>query len=71
MVHFSMPDHIAGRLINARHSRGHNELDEPSFTQPLMYNKIRSRKSVPGLYEEKMIVRIPDTGYPYARIILI
>ncbi|KAF9578818.1 hypothetical protein BGW38_005199, partial [Lunasporangiospora selenospora] len=34
---------------------GHNELDEPAFTQPLMYNNIRSRKSVPKLYEEKML----------------
>ncbi|OSX61116.1 hypothetical protein POSPLADRAFT_1074828 [Postia placenta MAD-698-R-SB12] len=34
---------------------GHNELDEPSFTQPLMYEKIRSRRSVPSLYEEQLI----------------
>ncbi|CAG8496484.1 15859_t:CDS:10 [Acaulospora morrowiae] len=34
---------------------GHNELDEPAFTQPLMYKNIRSRKSVPKSYEEKMI----------------
>ncbi|OMH79489.1 putative 2-oxoglutarate dehydrogenase E1 component DHKTD1, mitochondrial [Zancudomyces culisetae] len=34
---------------------GHNELDEPSFTQPLMYNKIRARKSVPKLYEEHLV----------------
>ncbi|OAX34146.1 dehydrogenase E1 and transketolase domain-containing protein 1 [Rhizopogon vinicolor AM-OR11-026] len=34
---------------------GHNELDEPSFTQPLMYEKIRSRSSVPRLYEDKLI----------------
>ncbi|KAH9061730.1 dehydrogenase E1 and transketolase domain-containing protein 1 [Lactarius deliciosus] len=34
---------------------GHNELDEPAFTQPLMYEKIRSRKSVPALYEERLI----------------
>ncbi|CAG8589948.1 16970_t:CDS:10 [Dentiscutata erythropus] len=34
---------------------GHNELDEPAFTQPLMYNNIRSRKSVPKLYEEKLL----------------
>ncbi|KAI9594143.1 thiamine diphosphate-binding protein [Syncephalis fuscata] len=34
---------------------GHNELDEPGFTQPLMYETIRSRKSVPRLYEEKLI----------------
>ncbi|KZV93424.1 2-oxoglutarate dehydrogenase, E1 component [Exidia glandulosa HHB12029] len=34
---------------------GHNELDEPAFTQPLMYNQIRSRKSVPQLYEDKLL----------------
>ncbi|EIM89258.1 dehydrogenase E1 and transketolase domain-containing protein 1 [Stereum hirsutum FP-91666 SS1] len=34
---------------------GHNELDEPAFTQPLMYEQIRSRKSVPTLYEEKLV----------------
>ncbi|KAF9433774.1 hypothetical protein BGZ76_008999 [Entomortierella beljakovae] len=34
---------------------GHNELDEPGFTQPLMYNNIRSRKSVPKMYEEKLL----------------
>lgn len=33
---------------------GHNELDEPAFTQPIMYRKIRSRKSVPTLYEENV-----------------
>ncbi|CAG8608971.1 10192_t:CDS:10 [Paraglomus brasilianum] len=34
---------------------GHNELDEPAFTQPLMYKIIRSRKSVPKLYEENLL----------------
>lgn len=34
---------------------GHNELDEPSFTQPLMYQKIRARRSVPALYEDKLV----------------
>lgn len=33
---------------------GHNELDEPAFTQPLMYEIIRGRKSVPEIYEEKL-----------------
>jgi probable 2-oxoglutarate dehydrogenase E1 component DHKTD1 len=33
---------------------GHNELDEPAFTQPLMYKNIRSRKSVPTVYEEQL-----------------
>ncbi|KAJ2196446.1 hypothetical protein GGH18_001623 [Coemansia sp. RSA 530] len=34
---------------------GHNELDEPSFTQPQMYNIIRARESVPKVYERKMM----------------
>ncbi|KAI9346426.1 thiamine diphosphate-binding protein [Zopfochytrium polystomum] len=33
---------------------GHNELDEPAFTQPVMYKHIRGRRSVPVLYEEKL-----------------
>ncbi|OCF42377.1 oxoglutarate dehydrogenase (succinyl-transferring), E1 component [Kwoniella heveanensis CBS 569] len=33
---------------------GHNELDEPAYTQPLMYEKIRGRKSVPSLYENRL-----------------
>ncbi|KAJ1827909.1 hypothetical protein LPJ56_001401 [Coemansia sp. RSA 2599] len=33
---------------------GHNELDEPSFTQPQMYKIIRTRESIPKLYERKM-----------------
>ena len=37
--------------------RGHNELDEPAFTQPLMYEQIRARQSVPTLYAEQLIVR--------------
>jgi 2-oxoglutarate dehydrogenase complex dehydrogenase (E1) component-like enzyme len=36
--------------------RGHNELDEPAFTQPVMYSKIRTRRSVPALYEDRLIV---------------
>jgi 2-oxoglutarate dehydrogenase E1 component len=34
---------------------GHNEGDEPSFTQPLLYEKIRGRKSTRTLYEEKLL----------------
>lgn len=43
------------KFLNSVH-RGHNELDEPAFTQPRMYKLIRSRKSVPALYEESLIV---------------
>ncbi len=33
---------------------GHNEADEPSFTQPLLYRKIRDKVSVRTLYAEKL-----------------
>ncbi|KAJ7095767.1 Transketolase, pyrimidine binding domain-containing protein [Mycena belliarum] len=33
----------------------HNELDLPDLTSPLMYEKIRSRRSVPQLYEERLV----------------
>ena len=34
---------------------GHNEGDEPAFTQPLMYRKIRSHPSILELYSKKLI----------------
>lgn len=34
---------------------GHNETDQPSFTQPLMYKKIAKQKSVIDVYTEKLI----------------
>jgi 2-oxoglutarate dehydrogenase E1 component len=34
---------------------GHNEGDEPGFTQPLMYEKIKIKKSVRNLYFEKLV----------------
>jgi 2-oxoglutarate dehydrogenase E1 component len=34
---------------------GHNEGDEPSFTQPLMYAKIRQHPPVSGIYAERLV----------------
>ena len=34
---------------------GHNEADEPSFTQPLMYKKIHSHPSTLKIYEKKLL----------------
>ena len=35
--------------------RGHNEADDPSATQPLMYNKISKHPSVLNQYETNLI----------------
>lgn len=34
---------------------GHNEGDEPSFTQPLMYGKIRGHRTTLELYSERLV----------------
>ncbi|HWG94371.1 MAG TPA: multifunctional oxoglutarate decarboxylase/oxoglutarate dehydrogenase thiamine pyrophosphate-binding subunit/dihydrolipoyllysine-residue succinyltransferase subunit, partial [Mycobacteriales bacterium] len=37
--------------------RGHSEVDEPSFTQPLMYDTIEAKRSVRKIYTENLIGR--------------
>jgi 2-oxoglutarate decarboxylase len=37
--------------------RGHNETDNPSFTQPLMYDLVEAKRSVRKLYTESLIAR--------------
>jgi 2-oxoglutarate dehydrogenase E1 component len=48
-------DAVVDMFCYRRH--GHNEGDEPSFTQPLMYAKIKDRPSVSEVYTEQLIIR--------------
>ncbi|GAB1600706.1 probable 2-oxoglutarate dehydrogenase E1 component DHKTD1, mitochondrial [Argonauta hians] len=34
---------------------GHNELDDPMFTQPIMYKAVESRKSIPDMYAQDVL----------------
>ena len=46
-------DVVVDLVCYRRH--GHNEADEPAFTQPLMYSKINERRSVRKLYTEYLL----------------
>lgn len=41
--------------LNCYRKYGHNEADEPSFTQPIIYQIIRKKKSVRELYRDTLI----------------
>lgn len=43
---------------------GHNELDQPSFTQPLMYAIIKNMDPVRNVYRRQLI----DQGIPEATL---
>jgi 2-oxoglutarate dehydrogenase E1 component len=47
---------------------GHNEMDEPGFTQPLMYERIRRHRSVVEIYGDKLVDEGLITGDDIARI---
>ncbi|XP_048098662.1 2-oxoglutarate dehydrogenase, mitochondrial isoform X2 [Alosa alosa] len=44
---------------------GHNEMDEPMFTQPLMYKQIKKQKGVMQKYAEKLIAEGSVTRQEY------
>ncbi len=46
-------DVVIDMLCYRRH--GHNEADDPSYTQPLMYRRIDARRSVRKLYTEALV----------------
>jgi 2-oxoglutarate dehydrogenase E1 component len=41
--------------LNCYRKLGHNESDEPSFTQPLLYREIKKKKSIRLLYHDRLI----------------
>jgi 2-oxoglutarate dehydrogenase E1 component len=47
-------DVVVDMFCYRRH--GHNEGDDPSFTQPIMYGKIRERPSLSAIYTEHLIM---------------
>jgi 2-oxoglutarate dehydrogenase E1 component len=47
-------DAVIDMVCYRRH--GHNEGDEPAFTQPLMYGKIKDRMSIRELYTEHLVM---------------
>ena len=50
--HFSKPV-VIDMFCYRRH--GHNEADEPAFTQPLMYARIREHPSVVQVYSQRLV----------------
>lgn len=43
---------------------GHNELDQPMFTQPLLYSKIGKHPSTLDLYEQRSAPPTRHSTYP-------
>lgn len=41
-------------LIGYR-KHGHNEIDNPDFTQPLMYKEIKNRENIYSLFKNKLV----------------
>ncbi|XP_041968163.1 probable 2-oxoglutarate dehydrogenase E1 component DHKTD1 homolog, mitochondrial [Aricia agestis] len=53
---------------------GHNEMDDPTFTNPLVYKVIHSRRSIPDMYANKLVsegvvseAEIADIGTNYTQ----
>ncbi len=49
--------------------RGHNETDEPSGTQPLMYKAIRAHKTTRTIYAEKLIAESLVTEHDVTQMV--
>ncbi|KAG6816029.1 hypothetical protein H0H87_009275 [Tephrocybe sp. NHM501043] len=53
-VNGDYPEGTVHSILRSFGADGHNELDLPSITSPLMYEQISARKSVPQIYEAKL-----------------
>jgi hypothetical protein len=42
-------------LVCRYRRHGHNELDQPMFTQPLFYNKIKAHPTAVSLYKRRLV----------------
>jgi len=51
-------DVIVDLVCYRRH--GHNEIDEPMFTQPLMYNIIKNHTTTLNLYRQRLLEEVND-----------
>lgn len=49
------PTHKPTNTQPTNRKHGHNEIDEPMFTQPLMYKKIRQHKNAHQQYVERLL----------------
>lgn len=43
--------------LNCYRKYGHNEGDEPAFTQPLVYKKIKQKKSIREIYRDELVLQ--------------
>ena len=41
--------------VNCYRKHGHNEADDPAFTQPLLYRKIKEMPSISALFSEELV----------------
>ena len=41
--------------INCYRKHGHNEADDPAFTQPLLYKKIKSMPCISDIFSEQLV----------------
>lgn len=52
--------------LNGYRRHGHNEGDEPAYTQPVEYEAIRAKKSIAALYAEKVGQAVESAPYKEA-----